>query len=156
MEKFVLRGDDAAVLRAQEQRQRSDRQRLRQTTIVDGPKVVRSYLCCFICLHGAVCMTGQDVVVQVVEEMVQHLKEELDAAKTTTNMLSILNALEHEHYISLEMLEKTRIGISLSRMQRRAESGVLDGSHCLSTFVSRSYRTNATALTRRMPLCCAS
>lgn len=54
--------------------------------------------------------------------MVQYLKDELDDAKTTANMISVLNALE-KHYISLEMLEKTRIGVSLSRMQRRAESG---------------------------------
>lgn len=64
---------------------------------------------------------------QVVEELVQYLKEELDAAKTTTTMMHILDALE-QHYISLEMLEKTRIGVSLSRLQRRAESGMEETS----------------------------
>lgn len=59
---------------------------------------------------------------QVVEELVQYLKDELDDAKTTANMLSVLDAIE-KHYISLEILEKTRIGVSLSRMQRRTESG---------------------------------
>ncbi|GAB9473325.1 hypothetical protein Gpo141_00010479 [Globisporangium polare] len=101
MEKFVLRGEEAAAAALRDAQQsaagaNTGRQRLRQTTIADGSKVV-------------------------VEELVQYLKEELDDAKTTGNMASILDALE-QHYISLEMLEKTRIGVSLSRMQRRAES----------------------------------
>jgi hypothetical protein len=57
-----------------------------------------------------------------VEEQVQLLKDEIDTAKTTANMLSILETLEG-FFMSLEMMEKTRIGVSLSRLERRAESG---------------------------------
>uniref|UniRef100_K3X5J6 TFIIS N-terminal domain-containing protein n=1 Tax=Globisporangium ultimum (strain ATCC 200006 / CBS 805.95 / DAOM BR144) TaxID=431595 RepID=K3X5J6_GLOUD len=122
MEKFVLRGQEAAALRAQQQSLLSgnDRQRLRQTTIADGAKVV-------------------------VEEVVQYLKDELDDAKTTTNMMSVLNALE-KHYISLEMLEKTRIGVSLSRLQRRTES---EEVRTRATLLLRTWKVRAKKAMRR-------
>ncbi|CAI5730793.1 unnamed protein product [Peronospora destructor] len=99
MEKFVLRGDAAAALAASlvdahsSQLQRKKRQR--QTTIHHGDKVVS-------------------------EEHVQYLNEELSEAKTSINMLRILEALE-QVFISLEMLEKMRIGVTLTRLFRRAE-----------------------------------
>lgn len=111
MDKFVLRGDDAvaAAATASTAGQR-DHQRLRQTRIADGSKVV-------------------------VEEAVRRLRDELDAAKTPAAMLRALQALEREHFVSLEMLEKTRIGVSLTRLQRRTESGRFGGErrsdgHC--------------------------
>ncbi|RLN52028.1 hypothetical protein BBJ29_009508 [Phytophthora kernoviae] len=58
----------------------------------------------------------------VSEEHIQYLKEELDDAKTVSNMISVLEALD-QVFVSLEMLEKTRIGVTLTRLTRRAESG---------------------------------
>jgi hypothetical protein len=54
--------------------------------------------------------------------MVFHLKDELDAAKTPSEMRNVLEALE-QLFISLEMLEKTLIGRALTKLQRRAASG---------------------------------
>lgn len=68
---------------------------------------------------------------QVVEEMVFHLKEELDAANTPAEMRSALEPLE-QLFISLEMLEKTLIGRALTKLQRRATSG----GCCLRSFIS--------------------
>ncbi|CAI5700826.1 hypothetical protein KXD40_008765 [Peronospora effusa] len=99
MEKFVLRGDAAAAFAASlvdavpSQWQRKKRQR--QTTIHHGDKVVS-------------------------EEHVQYLNEELNEAKTSINMLRILEAVEPV-FISLEMLEKTRIGVTLTRLYRRTK-----------------------------------
>lgn len=72
------------------------KKRQRQTTIHHGDKVVS-------------------------EERVQYLKEEMDDTKTVASMLRILDALERL-FVSLEMLEKTRIGVSLTRLSRRTES----------------------------------
>ncbi|RLN86952.1 hypothetical protein BBJ28_00004030 [Nothophytophthora sp. Chile5] len=71
MEKFVLRGEAAAALAASvvDAPQQQQRKRQRQTTIHHGDKVV-------------------------VEERVQYLKEELEDAKTTANMRSVLEVLE--------------------------------------------------------------
>ncbi|KAI9985269.1 hypothetical protein PInf_004595 [Phytophthora infestans] len=100
MDGFVLRGNAAAALAASladaAPPLASQKKRQRQTTIHHGHKVVS-------------------------EERVQYLKEELDDAKTAANMLSILDALE-QLFISLEMLEKTRVGAALTRISRRAES----------------------------------
>ncbi|OWZ21564.1 Transcription elongation factor A protein 1 [Phytophthora megakarya] len=98
MDDFVLRGDAAAALAAslEDVAPASQKKRQRQTTIQHGDKVVA-------------------------QEHVQYLKEELDDAKTTANMLSILEALE-QVFVSLEMLEKTHIGVALTRLSRRAES----------------------------------
>ncbi|ETN14448.1 hypothetical protein PPTG_07497 [Phytophthora nicotianae INRA-310] len=99
MDDYVLRGDAAAALAeslADAAPPASQKKRQRQTTIHHGHKVVS-------------------------EERVQYLKEELDGAKTAANMLSILGALE-QLFISLEMLEKTSIGVALTRLSRRAES----------------------------------
>ncbi|DBA02241.1 TPA: hypothetical protein N0F65_007651 [Lagenidium giganteum] len=79
-------------------------QRLRQITITHGAKVV-------------------------VEEVVQHLKDELDDARTDANVLGILHELE-QHFISLEMLEKTRIGVSLTRAMRRSDSEEVKQKAC--------------------------
>ncbi|KAI9920033.1 hypothetical protein PsorP6_015664 [Peronosclerospora sorghi] len=98
MEKFVLRGDAAAALAASLADAAPppvQKKRKRQTTILHGEKVVS-------------------------QERVQYLKEELDDAKDTTNLVTILEALE-QLFISLEMLEKTRIGVTLTRVARRAE-----------------------------------
>ncbi|GLE05316.1 hypothetical protein PINS_up014329 [Pythium insidiosum] len=100
MEKFVLRGDAARAFQEQQEQRGDDGARrtlMRQTRIVEGSKVV-------------------------VEEHVMRLRDELDAAITTANMEAILDALETQ-YISLEMMEKTRIGLSLTRLERRAECG---------------------------------
>ncbi|EGZ07932.1 hypothetical protein PHYSODRAFT_526167 [Phytophthora sojae] len=101
MDRFVLRGDAAAALAASladapPSASQQQKKRRRQTTIHHGDKVVS-------------------------EERVQYLKEELDDAKTTANMLSVLEALE-QLFISLEMLEKTRVGVALTRLSRRAEA----------------------------------
>ncbi|KAL4092807.1 hypothetical protein PRIC1_011798 [Phytophthora ramorum] len=99
MERFVLRGDAAAALAASLEDvapPASQKKRKRQTTIHHGDKVVA-------------------------QEHVQYLKEELDDAKTSANMLVVLEALE-QLFVSLEMLEKTRIGAALTRLSRRAES----------------------------------
>lgn len=103
MEKFVLRGDDVLAAAATAAQLSTGggargRQRLRQTRIADGSKVV-------------------------VEDDVRRLRDELDAAHTSADMLRALLALEREHFVSLEMLEKTRIGVSLTRLQRRAHDG---------------------------------
>ncbi|KAL4146006.1 hypothetical protein PRNP1_011879 [Phytophthora ramorum] len=94
MERFVLRGDAAAASLADVAPPAS--QKKRQTTIHHGDKVVA-------------------------QEHVQYLKEELDDAKTNANMLVVLEALE-QLFVSLEMLEKTRIGVALTRLSRRAGS----------------------------------
>jgi hypothetical protein len=96
MERFVLRGDAAAALAESLADATPSQQKKRQTTIHHGDKVVS-------------------------QERVQYLKEELDDAKTTANMLSLLDALE-QLFVSLEMLEKTRVGVALTRLYRRAES----------------------------------
>ncbi|GMF28206.1 unnamed protein product [Phytophthora lilii] len=99
MERFVLRGDEVAALEASladAPPLASQQKRRRQTTIHHGDKVVS-------------------------QERVQYLKEELDDAKTTANMLSVLEALE-QLFVSLEMLEKTRVGVALTRLSRRAEA----------------------------------
>ncbi|KAG7399405.1 hypothetical protein PHYBOEH_008919 [Phytophthora boehmeriae] len=98
MDNFVLRGDAAAALAASlaDAPQQAQKKRRRQTTIHHGDKVVS-------------------------EERVQYLKEELDDAKTASNMMSVLEALE-QVFVSLEMLEKTRIGVTLTRLTRRADS----------------------------------
>ncbi|KAE9315916.1 hypothetical protein PF008_g19134 [Phytophthora fragariae] len=101
MERFVLRGDAAAALAASladapPSASQQQKKRRRQTTIHHGDKVVS-------------------------EERVQYLKEELDDAKTPANVLSVLEALE-QLFISLEMLEKTRVGVALTRLSRRAEA----------------------------------
>ncbi|KAK1942470.1 hypothetical protein P3T76_005969 [Phytophthora citrophthora] len=98
MDNFVLRGDAAAALAASlvDAAPASQKKRHRQTTIHHGDKVVS-------------------------QERVQYLKEELDDAKTTDNMLSLLEALE-QVFVSLEMLEKTKIGVALTRLSRRAQS----------------------------------
>lgn len=59
---------------------------------------------------------------QVVEEMVEHLRDELEHARTTAAMENALEALE-QLFVSLEMLEKTMIGRALTRLQRRAPTG---------------------------------
>lgn len=98
MEDFVLRGDAAAALQASlaDAPKASQKKRRRQVTIHHGEKVVS-------------------------EERVQFLKEELDDAKTDANRLSVVAVLETV-FISLEMLEKTRIGVALTRVSRRTES----------------------------------
>ncbi|KAJ0400956.1 hypothetical protein ATCC90586_007617 [Pythium insidiosum] len=99
MEKFVLRGDAARAYQAEQQCAGDDSKRplMRQTRIIEGSKVV-------------------------VEEHVMRLRDELDAAVTTANMEAILDELEAQ-YVSLEMMEKTLIGLSLTRLERRTESG---------------------------------
>ncbi|TYZ51418.1 hypothetical protein PybrP1_012117 [[Pythium] brassicae (nom. inval.)] len=125
MEKFVLRGDDAlAAAEAAQQPGGSgvrDRQRLRQTRIADGTKVV-------------------------VEDDVRRLRDELDAARTPTAMLRVLLALEREHFVSLEILEKTRIGVSLTRLQRRAED---DDVRARATLLLREWKVRAKKALRR-------
>ncbi|TDH70041.1 hypothetical protein CCR75_005178 [Bremia lactucae] len=92
MDNFVLHGKAAVPNEAPV----SKPKRKRQTTIHNGEKVVSV-------------------------DHVQYLKEELDDVKSVDNMLSILDALERL-FMSLEMLEKTRIGISLTRLLRRSDS----------------------------------
>jgi hypothetical protein len=58
---------------------------------------------------------------KVVLEVIQRFKEELDEAKTTENMMSILKELENQ-FVSLEMLEKTLIGRSLCKVYLRTKS----------------------------------
>lgn len=94
MERFVVRQADAP---AAADGSNAVPQRLRQTRIGDGAKVV-------------------------VAEVVQVLKAEIDAARTTDNMMRVLEALEAQ-FISLEMLEQTLIGRSLQRLYQRAQSG---------------------------------
>lgn len=96
MEKFVVRKADAPAENGSGGGGPQP-QRLRQTRIGDGAKVV-------------------------VAEVVQVLKAEIDAARTPDNMLRVLEALESQ-FISLEMLEQTMIGRSLERLYRRAQSG---------------------------------
>ncbi|CEG42330.1 transcription elongation factor a protein 1 [Plasmopara halstedii] len=98
MDEFVLRGDAAMALANSQAKATSAslQKRQRQTRIYHGDKVVS-------------------------EERVQYLKEEMDEAKTIANMLNILHTLEHL-FVSLEMLEKTHIGVSLTRLSRRTES----------------------------------
>lgn len=94
MKKFVVRQADAPTAAGNGA---GPQQRLRQTRIGEGAKVV-------------------------VAEVVQVLKNEIDAARTTDNMLRVLEALESQ-FISLEMLEQTMIGRSLQRLYQRAQSG---------------------------------
>uniref|UniRef100_A0AAV1TEJ3 TFIIS N-terminal domain-containing protein n=1 Tax=Peronospora matthiolae TaxID=2874970 RepID=A0AAV1TEJ3_9STRA len=124
MEKYVLRGDAAAALAASVVETTPSilpKKRQRQTTIHHGHKVVS-------------------------QEHMQYLKEELDEAKTTTDMLSILEALE-QLFVSLEMLEKTRIGVALTRLFRRAEAPEVQ---CRAKKLLKQWKTRAkTAMRRR-------
>ncbi|KAG7388980.1 hypothetical protein PHYPSEUDO_011443 [Phytophthora pseudosyringae] len=124
MDEFVLRGDAAAALAASltdaAPPAAQQKKRHRQTTIHHGDKVVS-------------------------EERVQYLKEELDEAKTAANMLSLLDALEHV-FVSLEMLEKTRIGVALTRLSRRAQSLEVQGR---ATKLLKMWKARAKKATRR-------
>ncbi|KAF1776544.1 Transcription factor IIS, N-terminal [Phytophthora cactorum] len=57
---------------------------------------------------------------------IHHGHKVVSEERTAANMLSILDALERL-FISLEMLEKTRIGVALTRLSRRAESPEVQG-----------------------------
>ncbi|CAI5739152.1 unnamed protein product [Hyaloperonospora brassicae] len=83
----------------------------------------------------------------VSQEHVQYLKEELDDAKTTATMLSVLEALA-KLFVSLEMLEKTRIGVALTRLFRRAEDAEVQ---CRAQKLLKQWKARArTAMRRRV------
>lgn len=125
MEKYVLRGDAAAAAAASVIATAPSvlqKKRQRQTTIHNGDKVVS-------------------------QEHVQYLKEELDEAKTTATMLSVLEALE-KLFVSLEMLEKTFIGVALTRLFRRAEAAEVQ---CRAQKLLKQWKARAkTAMRRRV------
>lgn len=52
----------------------------------------------------------------------KHLNQQLNDAQDEDTLRNVLNVLETQ-FISLEMMEKTLIGVSLTRVQRRVESG---------------------------------